>query len=176
MAKLSAGILRYKWVDGRLQVLLVHPGGPFWRGKDLGAWSVPKGEYEEGEDPLTVAKREFAEETGIPVEGSTTYLGEIKQPSGKRVSVWSLEGDCSVESITSNTFSIEWPPKSGKHQEFPEVDAASWFPAEIAKTKILSGQTGFIDLLAEKVGYSYSAIESHDGTDNPASKQRSLFE
>lgn len=128
MAKLSAGILRYKWVDKQLQVLLVHPGGPFWQKKDLGAWSVPKGEYSEEEDALTVAKREFTEETGIPIDEVNDFLGELKQPSGKHVSVWTLEGDCSVDQITSNTFSIEWPPNSGKIQEFPEVDAAAWFP------------------------------------------------
>ena len=143
MAKLSAGILRYKWVDQQ-PVLLVHPGGPFWKNKDLGSWSVPKGEYDEGEDPLTVAKREFTEETGIPIDGDMDFLGEIKQPSGKRISVWAIEGDCTyVENITSNTFSMEWPPKSGQMGEFLEVAiAAGWFTAEIALTKILKGRKG----------------------------------
>jgi predicted NUDIX family NTP pyrophosphohydrolase len=173
MAKLSAGILRFKWVDQQLQVLLVHPGGPFWKNKDLGSWSVPKGEYDEGEDPLTVAKREFTEETGIPIDGEMDFLGEIKQPSGKRISVWTIERDCLVENITSNTFSMEWPPKSGQMGEFPEVDAAGWFTAEIALTKIVKGQKGFIDLLAEKLKYSYSSAV---GNDEPDNKQKSLFD
>lgn len=176
MAKLSAGILRYKWVDRQLQVLLVHPGGPFWKNKDLGSWSVPKGEYDEGEDPLTVAKREFTEETGIPIDGDMDFLGEIKQPSGKRISVWTIEGDCSVENIMSNTFSMEWPPKSGQMGEFPEVDAVRWFTAEIGLTKILKGQKGFIDLLAEKLQYSYSSADVSVGNNEPDNKQKSLFD
>ena len=175
MAKLSAGILRYKWVDERLQVLLVHPGGPFWQKKDLGAWSVPKGEYSEEEDPLTVAKREFTEETGIPISDVEDFLGEIKQPSGKHVSVWMVEGDCDVSHITSNTFSMEWPPKTGKIQEFPEVDEAVWFPVEVALSKILKGQRGFIDLLAKKVNYTYS-LETTNQDDQGGNAQRSLFD
>ena len=176
MAKLSAGILRFKWVDKQLQVLLVHPGGPFWQKKDLGAWSVPKGEYSDGEDALTVAKREFTEETGIPIGEVEDFLGELKQPSGKHVSVWTLEGDCSVSQITSNTFSMEWPPKSGKIQEFPEVDAAAWFPVEVAATKILKGQKGFIDLLAKKLDYAYSSSENPNGIDTVSNEQKSLFD
>jgi predicted NUDIX family NTP pyrophosphohydrolase len=176
MAKLSAGILRYKWVDKQLQMLLVHPGGPFWQKKDLGAWSVPKGEYSDGEDALTVAKREFTEETGIPIGEVEDFLGELKQPSGKHVSVWTLEGDCSVDQITSNTFSIEWPPNSGKIQEFPEVDAAAWFPVEVALTKILKGQKGFIDMLAKKLNYAYSSSETLNGNDKVPNEQRSLFD
>ena len=176
MAKLSAGILRHKWVDNQLQVLLVHPGGPFWQNKDLGAWSIPKGEYNDGEDALTVAKREFAEETGIPIDEVEDFLGELKQPSGKHVSVWTLEGDCSVSEITSNTFSMEWPPKTGKIQEFPEVDAAAWFPVEVALTKILKGQRGFIDLLANKVNYTYSSPEAVQKNDDIRKEQRSLFD
>ncbi len=176
MAKLSAGILRYKWVDKQLQVLLVHPGGPFWQKKDLGAWSVPKGEYGEGEDALTVAKREFTEETGLPIDEVEDFLGELTQPSGKHVSVWTLEGDCSVDQITSNTFSIEWPPNSGKIQEFPEVDAAAWFPVEVALTKILKGQKGFIDMLAKKVNYAYSSSDALKGNDETPIVQKSLFD
>lgn len=176
MAKLSAGILRYKWVDKQLQVLLVHPGGPFWQKKDHGAWSVPKGEYSEGEDALTAAKREFTEETGISIGEVECFLGELKQPSGKQVSVWTLEGDCSVDQITSNTFSIEWPPNSGKIQEFPEVDAAAWFPAEVALTKILKGQKGFIDMLAKKLNYTYSSFESPKEHDQTPIVQKSLFD
>ena len=157
MAKFSAGILRYKWVDKQLMVLLVHPGGPFWQNKDLGAWSIPKGEYGKDEDALSAAKREFTEETGIPIGEVGEFLGELTQPSGKRVSAWVLEGDCSVDQITSNTFSIEWPPKTGKIQEFPEVDAAAWFPIEVAVSKILKGQKGFLDILAKKLDYAYSS-------------------
>ncbi len=176
MAKLSAGILRYKWVDKQLQVLLVHPGGPFWQNKDLGAWSVPKGEYSDGDDALTVAKREFTEETGIPIDEVEGFLGELKQPSGKHVSVWTLEGDCSVSQITSNAFSMEWPPKSGKIQEFPEVDAAAWFPVEVAVSKILKGQKGFIDLLTKKLDYAYSSSEALNGNIENPNVQRSLFD
>jgi predicted NUDIX family NTP pyrophosphohydrolase len=176
MAKLSAGILRYKWVDKQLQVLLVHPGGPFWQKKDLGAWSVPKGEYSDGEDALTVAKREFTEETGIPIGEVEDFLGELKQPSGKLVSVWTLEGDCSVDQITSNTFSMEWPPNSGKIQEFSEVDAAVWFPVSVALTKILKGQKGFIDMLAKRLNYAYSSSEILKGDDETPIVQKSLFD
>ena len=175
MAKLSAGVLRYKWVEKQLHVLLVHPGGPFWQKKDLGAWSVPKGEYSDGEDALAVAKREFTEETGIPIGEVGDFLGELKQPSGKRISVWTLEGDCSVDQITSNTFSMEWPPKSGKIQEFPEVDAAEWFPVEIALQKILTGQKAFIDLLAKRLTYTYSSSETLNGNDMAPNEQRTLF-
>jgi len=176
MAKLSAGILRYKWVDKQLQVLLVHPGGPFWQKKDLGAWSIPKGEYSDDEDALTAAKREFTEETGIPIGEVEDFLGELKQPSGKQVSAWTLEGDCSVDQISSNTFSIEWPPNSGKIQEFPEVDTAAWFPVEVALTKILKGQKGFIDKLAEKLNYTYSSSAAQKGNDETPMVQKSLFD
>jgi predicted NUDIX family NTP pyrophosphohydrolase len=176
MPKLSAGILRYKWVDAQLYVLLVHPGGPFWQNKDLGSWSVPKGEYGDGEDALAVAKREFTEETGIPIGEVGDFLGEIKQPSGKRISAWLMEGDCSVDHITSNTFSMEWPRRTGTIQEFPEVDAAEWFPVEVALTKILKGQKGFIDLLAEKVNYTYSSSGTPEGNDKVPDEQGSLFD
>ena len=141
----------------------------------MGAWSVPKGEYSDGEDALAVAKREFTEETGIPIGEVKDFLGELKQPSGKRVSVWTVEGDCSVSQITSNTFSMEWPRKTGKIQEFPEVDAAAWFPVEIAVTMILKGQKGFIDLLTRKVDYTYSSSEALNENDKAPNEQRSLF-
>ena len=148
MPKLSAGILLYRKTNGRLEVFLVHPGGPFWKNKDHGAWSIPKGEYEVGEDPLAAARREFAEETGYPLpEGELVPLSEIKQPSGKIVSAWAIEGDCSLD-IRSNTFSLEWPPKSGKHVDFPEVDRAGWFEIAEARAKLLPGQHGFLDQLA----------------------------
>ena len=147
MAKRSAGLLLFKRRDGKVQVFLVHPGGPFWRKKDAGAWSIPKGEYEEGEDPLAAAKREFEEETGIKPQGKFIALGEIKQPSGKVVSAWAFEGDCSPKEIQSNTFSMEWPPKSGHKREFPEVDRADWFILDDARRRIVKGQVGFLDRL-----------------------------
>jgi predicted NUDIX family NTP pyrophosphohydrolase len=153
MPKLSAGILLYRKNNGRLQVFLVHPGGPFWQNKDLGAWSIPKGEYDAGEDPLAAAKREFEEETGHALpEGEIAPLSEIKQPSGKLVRAWAIEGDCSV-GIRSNLFSLEWPPKSGKIEEFPEVDRAGWFEIADARAKLLPGQHGFLDQLVVAIGY-----------------------
>ncbi len=154
MPKLSAGILLYRKTNGRLEVFLVHPGGPFWQNKDLGAWSIPKGEYIAGEDPQAAARREFEEETGQTLPGGELVpLAEIKQPSGKIVSAWALEGNCSVE-IRSNTFSLEWPPKSGKHLDFPEVDRAGWFEIADARAKLLPGQHGFLDQLAQLDGRS----------------------
>jgi predicted NUDIX family NTP pyrophosphohydrolase len=145
--KRSAGILLFRnSVDG-LQVLLVHPGGPYWAKKDVGAWSIPKGEYLEGEDPLTAARREFAEETGVALDGEFASLGEVKQPGGKLVAAWAFEGDVDAAAIRSNTFQMEWPPKSGKIREFPEVDAAGWFSLENARSKLLMGQLDFLDRL-----------------------------
>jgi predicted NUDIX family NTP pyrophosphohydrolase len=145
--KLSAGILLYRKNNGRLEVFLVHPGGPFWKNKDLGVWSIPKGEYEVGEDPLAAARREFEEETGHPLpDGELVSLSEIKQPGGKIVSAWAIEGNCSVN-IRSNLFSLEWPPKSGKHVDFPEADRAGWFELAEARAKLLPGQHGFLDQL-----------------------------
>ena len=151
MAKHSAGLLMFRRRDKHLEVFLVHPGGPFWKKKDEGAWSIPKGEYEEGEDPLDAAKREFREETGITPEGALLGLDQIKQPGGKVITAWAFEGDCSPEEIGSNTFSIEWPPKSGHKQEFPEVDRADWFTLENARNRILKGQIGFLDRLMARV-------------------------
>jgi len=154
MPKLSAGILLYRKNNGRLEVFLVHPGGPFWKNKDIGAWSIPKGEYEIGEDPRSAARREFEEETGHALpKGELVPLSEIKQPSGKIVSAWAIEGNCSVD-IRSNTFSLEWPPKSGKTEEFPEVDRAGWFEIAEARTRLLPGQHGFLDQLTTIHGYS----------------------
>jgi predicted NUDIX family NTP pyrophosphohydrolase len=150
MPKLSAGIVLYRFQAHALEVLLVHPGGPFWKNKDLGAWSIPKGEYQQGESALDVARREYEEETGYPLgDGELIPLGEIKQPGGKIITAWALEGDCQAETITSNFFSMEWPPKSGKMQDFPEVDKAEWFSLPDAKSKILPGQAGFLDRLAD---------------------------
>lgn len=137
----------YRRNSGELEVMLVHPGGPFWAKKDLGSWSIPKGEYFHDEDPFEVAKREFQEETGFKAEGEFIALTPIKQPSGKLITVWAFEGDCDTSKIKSNTFKMEWPPRSGKQQEFPEVDRAGWFTIAVAKKKIIRGQTGFIDEL-----------------------------
>jgi predicted NUDIX family NTP pyrophosphohydrolase len=149
--KRSAGLLVYRQIDGEPEVLLVHPGGPFWARKDDGAWSLPKGEYESEEDPLEVAIREFGEELGYepPDASSPTFLGELLQPSGKRVIAWALPGDLDVAEVESNTFTMEWPPRSGRTGEFPEVDRAGWFDLETARRKLLRGQVGFIDRLAE---------------------------
>src|SRR5262245_64720215 len=126
MAKTSAGLLMYRFRNGATEVFLVHPGGPFWAKKDLGCWSIPKGEFIAGEDPLAAAAREFQEETGCPAPGPFTPLSPVKQGSGKIVYAWACEGDCDADRIKSNTFSAEWPPHSGRQQEFPEVDRAAW--------------------------------------------------
>ena len=143
----SAGILLYRFVDQQLQVMLVHPGGPYWVSKDLGAWSIPKGLIEEDEPALEAAKREFKEETGFEVNGDFIELGTLKQPSKKIVHAWALEQDLDTTKIVSNTFELEWPKHSGKLEEYPEVDKGEWFDIEQAKTKISKGQVGFIDLL-----------------------------
>jgi predicted NUDIX family NTP pyrophosphohydrolase len=153
MSKQSAGILMYRFREHTLELFLVHPGGPFWAKKDLGAWSIPKGEYEAGEDALEVAKREFAEETGQQVTGDFRELEMVRQPGGKKVRGWAVAGECDADSITSNTFNIEWPPKSGRQAEFPEVDRAGWFDVQTAKEKILKGQVPFIDQLSALLGY-----------------------
>ncbi len=147
MKRRSAGILMYKRAGEDLLVLLVHPGGPFWAKKDLGAWSIPKGEYGDDEDPFTVAKREFGEELGGEPQGKFWELGELVQPSRKIVTAWAVEGDFDVAGMQSNTFELEWPPKSGRKREFPEVDRAQWFSPAEARTRILPGQLEFIDRL-----------------------------
>ncbi len=153
MSKLSAGILLYRGKGAELRVLLVHSGGPFWAKKDEGAWSIPKGEYDEGEDPIAVARREFEEELGSPApSGALTELGELVQPSRKRVTAYAIEGDLDPSSLESNLFKMEWPPKSGTMQSFPEVDRAEWFTPDEARTKILPGQRPFIDRLVQRLG------------------------
>lgn len=151
MPKQSAGLLMYRRVGKEVEVLLVHPGGPFWARKDIGAWSIPKGEFTADEDPLAAAQREFEEETGIRPDGSFIQLAPIKQPSGKTIHAWAFEGDCDADAIHSNTFSMEWPPRSGRQEEFPEVDKAGWFTIDIAKEKIIRGQRGFIEELEAKL-------------------------
>lgn len=147
--KLSAGILLYGLRGGQVEVFLVHPGGPFWARKDDGAWSIPKGEYEAGADPLAAAKREFHEETGFDVDGVFHLLTPLKQPSGKVISAWALEADVDAAALTSNTFTLEWPPKSGKTREFPEVDRGAWFDLPTARVKLQAGQRAFLDQLQE---------------------------
>ena len=149
MPKRSAGLLMYRQSGERVEVLLAHPGGPFWAKKDLGAWSIPKGEYESDEDPLQAAKREFEEESGVVPAGSFVALGEIKQAGGKIVTAWAIEGDGDASSLKSNTFSIEWPPDSGRVAEFPEVDRWEWFSLEDAEKRILAGQKEFLERLAK---------------------------
>jgi predicted NUDIX family NTP pyrophosphohydrolase len=147
MAKQSAGILLYRIVDGQLQVFLVHPGGPFFKNKDDGSWSIPKGEFADDENSLDAAKREFLEETGQSINGNFIELTAIRQKGGKTVHAWAVEGDIDHKTIASNTFEIEWPPRSGKKQMFPEIDRAGWFDVETAKMKINSAQAAFIDHL-----------------------------
>jgi predicted NUDIX family NTP pyrophosphohydrolase len=148
----SAGILLCRGSGAELRLLLVHPGGPFWAKKDEGAWSIPKGEYDEGEDPLAVARREFEEELGSPTPaGDVIELGELVQPSRKQITAYAIEGDFDPSSLKSNLFEMEWPPKSGKMLSFPEVDRAAWFTPDEARAKILPGQRPFIDRLIELV-------------------------
>jgi predicted NUDIX family NTP pyrophosphohydrolase len=153
MAKTSAGVLLFRLQDHELQIFLVHPGGPFWANKDAGSWSIPKGEYSEEEDPFEVAKREFREETGFEADGEFRELEMVRQPGGKRVRAWALQGECDADAVKSNLFSMEWPPRSGRQAQFPEVDRAGWFGIEAARQKILKGQLPFIDQLCELLGY-----------------------
>jgi predicted NUDIX family NTP pyrophosphohydrolase len=147
VGKQGAGLLMYRLRDGNLEIFLVHMGGPYWAKKDLGAWSIPKGEYGPDEDPFEAAKREFLEETGFAAVGEFSRLKDLRQPGGKLISAWAFEGDCDAKAIRSNTFSLEWPPRSGKFQEFPEVDRAEWFSPDISKEKILKGQRPLIEEL-----------------------------
>lgn len=151
MPKLSAGILLFK-KSPQLEVFLVHPGGPFWAKKDLGAWSIPKGEYAEGDNAQAAAQREFTEETGHPAPtGNYIFLGEVSY-SNKKLSAWAVEGDIAHAEISSNTFSLEWPPKSGKTQQFPEVDKAGWFTVAVAKQKLVGGQVALVERLQQTLG------------------------
>jgi len=152
MPKTSAGILLFRKRPTEVEILLVHPGGPLWARKDEGAWSIPKGEAEPGEDLLAAARREFSEETGACVEGDVLDLGSFKQPSGKLVAAWACEGDLDPAALVSMAFAMEWPPRSGKIAEFPEVDRAEWFSLEEAQRKILKGQRPILAALARRVG------------------------
>jgi predicted NUDIX family NTP pyrophosphohydrolase len=152
MAKLSAGLLIYRRSDGALEVLLVHPGGPYWSRKDSGAWSIPKGEYGPDEEPLEAAKREAAEEVGLTVAGPFVPLAPVTQPGGKIVSAWAAAGDFDASQVQGNTFSMEWPPRSGTFRSFPEVDRAGWFALPAAREKILKGQLPLLDELERLLG------------------------
>ncbi len=155
MPRNSAGLLMFRRRAGALEVLLAHPGGPAWINKDLGAWTIPKGEIDEGEDPLATARREFEEETGIRPEGDFRPLGSVKQKSGKIVHAWAFEGDADPGAIRSNSFRMQWPPGSGQWQIFPEVDRAEWFPPDEARRRINPAQAALIDALeAALVGAS----------------------
>ena len=147
MKKRAAGILLYRGKGSSLEVFLIHPGGPYWAQKDEGSWSIPKGEISEAEDPLMAAQREFQEETGFSVEGPFVSIGSVKQSSGKVVQAWACEGNVDASAIQSNSFSLEWPPRSGKYQDFPEADRAEWFSVAQARKKILKVQLPFLQNL-----------------------------
>lgn len=160
MAKQSAGILLYRHRGRGIELLLVHPGGPFWKNKDDGAWTIPKGLVEPGEDGLAAARREFAEETGFAVEGPFLELGAFRQPGGKTVLAWAAEGDADPARLTSNSFTIEWPPRSGRQAEFPEIDRAAWFDPESAGRKILKGQKPLIEALLQRLSAGHRSQET----------------
>jgi predicted NUDIX family NTP pyrophosphohydrolase len=150
--KKSAGLLMYRHTaDGELEVLLAHPGGPYWSGRDDGAWTLPKGEYAESEEPLAAARREFAEETGFDPLPPFVPLGEVVQKSGKRILAWAFAGDCVPAQLVSNTFEIEWPPRSGRRQSYPEIDRVHWFPVDEARRKMNPAQSVLLDRLAQAV-------------------------
>ena len=150
MPERSAGILLFRRTGDDLEVLLIHPGGPFFARRDAGAWGIPKGLCEPDEEPLACARREFTEELGAAgPDGPTLELGEVRQRNGKRVTAWAVEGDLDADAITSNTFTIEWPPRSGRMQEFPEVDRAAWFGVEAASEKLLAAQVPLLERLVE---------------------------
>jgi predicted NUDIX family NTP pyrophosphohydrolase len=150
---LSAGLLLYRpGGDGRTEVLIGHPGGPFWARKDEGAWSIPKGEYDSGEDPWAAAQREFAEELGCPApDGPRSDLGTVKQPGGKLMTAFAVAADLDISAVRSNTFTLEWPKGSGRLQEFPELDRVAWLPVAQARSKLLKGQQVFLDRLEDLV-------------------------
>jgi len=168
MPKKSAGLLMFRRSpDGHMQVLLVHPGGPIWAKRDVGAWTFPKGEYEESEDALEAAKREFVEETGFAVAEPFISLGSLKQPSGKMISIWAFESDCDPAALVSNEFEMEWPPKSGRKASFVEVDRAGWFSLSEAREKLSRGQVGFLEALADVVPDLSSSVDDEMRTADP---------
>ena len=175
MPKHSAGILFYRFRNNDLEVFLVHPGGPFWTRKDKSAWSIPKGEVGEEEESLAAAKREVAEEAGIELKAPLMRLGALKQANGKIVHAWAAEQTCDPDSITSNTFTMEWPPKSGKTAEFPEIDRAAWYSTRTARAKLHKGQKGFIDKLRAALGLPPEDAGGETGQDNHDPKQGELF-
>jgi predicted NUDIX family NTP pyrophosphohydrolase len=153
LGRRSAGILLYRAKGAQTEVLLVHPGGPFWARRDAGAWSIPKGEYDDAEDPQQCALREFEEETGTALAPAELIdLGAVRQKGGKVVTAWAAEGDLDAEAVTSNTFTMEWPPRSGRTQEFPEIDRAGWFAADEAREKLNPAQAALVDRLLERLG------------------------
>jgi Predicted NTP pyrophosphohydrolase len=156
MPKLSAGLLMYRHPNAVSEVFLVHPGGPFWAKKDLGTWTIPKGEYGDGEDPLAAARREFEEETGFSASGNFIDLGTIKQSGGKLVRVWAFEGDCDPAALLSNRFQMEWPPRSGRLAEFPEVDRGGWFSLAEARERILASQQPILNLLSDRLAQKFN--------------------
>ena len=149
--KKSAGVLVYRKINGKPEVLLVHPGGPFYKNKDAGTWTIPKGEFDDDEDAFDAARREFLEETGFEIKGNYIKLSPVKQKGGKWVHAWAVECDLEADKICSNTFTMEWPPKSGKKQDFPEIDKAGWFTIEQAREKILNGQIPILEELVATV-------------------------
>ncbi len=151
MPRTSAGLLLYRWQGDELEVFLVHPGGPFWARKDAGAWSIPKGEIEPDEAPLAAARREFAEETGLAVDGDVIALAPIRQAGGKLVHAFAIEADLDPAMIVSNRFTMEWPPRSGERREFPEIDRAGWFGLGAAQEKLLPGQLPLLEDLRERL-------------------------
>lgn len=157
----SAGILLFKYIDGELYVMLVHPGGPFWASRDEGVWSIPKGLVEENEEMIEAARREFREETGCDAVGEFIELGWLKQPSRKIVHAWAVECDLDVSKIVSNRFVLEWPKKSGKFVEFPEIDRGQWFDLAAARIRLLKGQVGFLDILMENLRKQSDANGPH---------------
>jgi predicted NUDIX family NTP pyrophosphohydrolase len=181
MSKKSAGLLLFREMAARVEVLLVHPGGPFWAKKDDGSWSIPKGEFTDDEEPLAAAKREFEEEVGAPPAGDFIPLDPVRQPSGKLVLAWAVRADFDPSSLKSNTFSMEWPPKSGRQREFPEVDRAAWFEVESARPKILKGQAPFLDQLLDRIEGTEGCVnalgirESEPASIRAQSAQQSLF-
>jgi predicted NUDIX family NTP pyrophosphohydrolase len=159
MAKLSAGLIMYRWRDGHLEVFLIHPGGPFWANRDRGAWAIPKGEYEEDEEPLQAAIREFREETGFIADGPFCELGSVTQAGGKVVTAWAFKGDCDPSKLTSNLCQVEWPARSGRLIEFPEVDRGNWFPIAAAREHILKSQEPLLNRLCTALQLSEAPSE-----------------